>query len=449
MVTIRDTISDDNMLAHIEEITGSESLCLAKWYNATIWLGSGMTTSCHHPRPHPIDKDAVLVNPKALHNTHQKKNDRAKMLAGDRPSGCEYCWKLEDINEPSDRIYKTKIYDERDLSGVTKLDTADDVDLKTLEISFDRTCNFACSYCNPAFSTTWVKDIKNNGQYTDLVTDGRGHYTHSHDSSQLYKFNDSNPYIEAFFKWWETDLHKTLIELRITGGEPLMSPDFWRLIEWFEKNDSNVKLAVNTNLCAKPELIDRLIAVSHRIHSLDIYTSNEAVGYRAEYIRDGLEWDMWEKNMHRLAKEAKLNGLHIMATPSVLSVTQITEFLDWCMDFKKTYGRDFAVFTLNILRFPSFQSITVLPDDVRLWSAKFLDGWMAAHEESPLLHQMEKDHVSRLANYLRNVKTPHEGASSRENLQRDLGNFVRQYSTRRELDAAKAMPDIAGWLSSL
>ena len=35
-----------------------------------------------------------------------------------------------------------------------------DFDLQTLEISFDRTCNFACSYCNPAFSTTWVKDIK-------------------------------------------------------------------------------------------------------------------------------------------------------------------------------------------------------------------------------------------------------------------------------------------------
>ena len=29
--------------------TKSASFCGAKWYNATIWLGSGMTTSCHHP----------------------------------------------------------------------------------------------------------------------------------------------------------------------------------------------------------------------------------------------------------------------------------------------------------------------------------------------------------------------------------------------------------------
>ena len=27
----------------------SDSFCAAKWLNATIWLGSGMTTSCHHP----------------------------------------------------------------------------------------------------------------------------------------------------------------------------------------------------------------------------------------------------------------------------------------------------------------------------------------------------------------------------------------------------------------
>ena len=32
--------------------TKSASFCGAKWFNATIWLGSGMTTSCHHPLPH-------------------------------------------------------------------------------------------------------------------------------------------------------------------------------------------------------------------------------------------------------------------------------------------------------------------------------------------------------------------------------------------------------------
>jgi len=71
--------------------TLSPSFCGAKWYNATIWLGSGMTTSCHHPPAHLVDSDKVRANPRLLHNTDQKKADRAMMQAGERPPGCEYC----------------------------------------------------------------------------------------------------------------------------------------------------------------------------------------------------------------------------------------------------------------------------------------------------------------------------------------------------------------------
>ena len=51
----------------------SSSMCAAKWYNATIWLGSGMTTSCHHPLPHKVSVEDVIANAIALHNTPQKK----------------------------------------------------------------------------------------------------------------------------------------------------------------------------------------------------------------------------------------------------------------------------------------------------------------------------------------------------------------------------------------
>ena len=128
----------------------SPSFCAAKWYNATIWLGSGMTTSCHHPPAHKVDIAKVKANPKLLHNTPKKKHDRALMIAGERPAGCEYCWKIEDMGKDavSDRVYKSKIYEKQDLVTASKSKITDDFNLKTLEIAFDRTCNFACSYCN-------------------------------------------------------------------------------------------------------------------------------------------------------------------------------------------------------------------------------------------------------------------------------------------------------------
>ena len=72
----------------------SASFCAAKWYNATIWLGSGQTTSCHHPLPHAIDVEAIKTNPKAIHNTPRKKEERRMMQKGERPAGCEYCWNI-------------------------------------------------------------------------------------------------------------------------------------------------------------------------------------------------------------------------------------------------------------------------------------------------------------------------------------------------------------------
>ena len=156
----------------------SASFCAAKWYNATIWLGSGQSTSCHHPPAHAIDREELKTNPRAIHNTPTKKLDRAMMQGGDRPRGCEYCWKIEDmgVDAISDRVYKSRIYPLEALDEAYNTPSQEDVNLRTLEIAFDRTCQFACSYCNPAFSSTWVKDIERNGAYQSLISDGRNHF---------------------------------------------------------------------------------------------------------------------------------------------------------------------------------------------------------------------------------------------------------------------------------
>ena len=348
----------------------SSSFCAAKWYNATIWLGSGQTTSCHHPPAHAIDVTELKTNPRALHNTPNKKLDRAMMQAGSRPSGCEYCWKIEDMNVDaiSDRVYKSRIYPLEALDEAYNTPSQEDVNLRTLEIAFDRTCQFACSYCNPAFSSTWVKDIKNNGAYTNLVSDGRNHFTHEHDSAQLYRFGEENPYVSAFFDWWETDLHKTLQELRITGGEPTMSGELWRLIDWFKSNQgrSNTCLAINSNLGMDRlkllEFANRTADVPH----LEIYTSMEATDAQAEYIRDGLDYDLWMHNVQELLERDHVRALHFMCTINALCLDSLDVFLDQLVRLKQVYGRERVNFTLNILRFPSFQSALVLPDHLKI-----------------------------------------------------------------------------------
>ena len=413
--------------------TKSASFCAAKWYNATIWLGSGQTTSCHHPLPHQIDLEEIKTNPKAIHNTRQKKFEREQMQQGERPQGCEYCWKIEDIgaDNVSDRVYKSKIYSQGSLNTAFNTPCHEDVDLQTLEISFDRTCNFACSYCNPAFSTTWVKDIKNNGAYQNLESDGRNHFTHAHDSAQRYGYGEFNPYVDAFWRWWESDLHRTLKELRVTGGEPLMSADMWKLMDWFKTNHgkSNTRLAINSNLCPKDELMDKLIDASHHIKHFDVYTSAEAVWGQAEYIRDGMNFKQWRNNMTRLIEQGSLDGLHVMCTINALSLDSLPELINMMVAWKQQYGQDYPNFTLNILRFPSFQSPVVLPLHIKQRAINKLKLQTEIYKQQ--LHDMELNQMNRLIHYLETVESPHAGADTVEKLQHDFKHFYQQYDQRR------------------
>jgi organic radical activating enzyme len=429
----------------------SDSFCGAKWYNATIWLGSGQTTSCHHPLPHQVGVAEVEANPKALHNTPKKKAERAQMQTGERPSGCEYCWKIEDIGRDniSDRVYKTVIYNDKDLDDAYRLPASEDVDLQTLEIAFDRTCQFACSYCNPAFSSTWVKDIKTNGAYANLVSDGRNHFTHPHDSSQLYRFGETNPYVEAFHKWWESDLHRTLKELRITGGEPLMSAETWKLIEWFKTNKgkSTTRLAINSNLGTDVD-IDRLLGAIDGVE-VDLYTSNESVSLQAEYIRDGLVFDDWADNVERLLDSGKFRGLHVMCTINALCLDTLDSFLEMVYNWKLEYGKDSINFSLNILRFPSFQSPLVLPDNIRTQYRIQLSNFYKTHKDTGVLHGFEIDQLKRLIDYLDVVITPHTGAMEQSILQRDFKNFFSQYDQRRGKNFTETFPNLAEWYNTL
>ena len=430
----------------------SPSFCGAKWYNATIWLGSGMTTSCHHPPAHLVDSDKVTDNPKLIHNTDQKKADRAMMQAGERPPGCEYCWKIEDMGRDavSDRVYKSKIYKDEDLIAAKNLPADADVNLKTLEIAFDRTCQFACSYCNPAFSTTWVKDIRNNGAYQGLVSDGRNHFTHKHDSSQLFKVTEVNPYVEAFFNWWETDLHHTLDELRITGGEPLMSGHTWKLIDWFKDNPgrSQTRLAINSNLGFEQDKLEQLLQATKGIE-LDLYTSNEATWGAAEYIRDGFDYIQWQKNMDFLMKSNQLRGLHVMCTINATCLETLPDFLNRMMKWKEQHGEQFPNFTLNILRFPSFMSPLVLPDYIRTQFKDRLQQWLNYYTNHPQLQPHERFHTQRLIDYLDVVKTPHSDSFDIPKLHNDFKQFHEQYDQRRSKCFTDEFPALKDWYNEL
>jgi organic radical activating enzyme len=429
----------------------SNSFCGAKWFNATTWLGSGTTASCHHPPAHTIPISEVNENFTAIHNTSHKKAMRRMMQEGERPRECEYCWKMEDMGKDavSDRVFKSIIYTDEELDIAYNTHQDENVQLKTFEIAFDRVCNLACSYCNASFSTTWAKDIKNNGPYQNLVSDGAGAYHHAGDWAQPFKDDQENPYIQAFWKWWDNGLSDSLQELRITGGEPLMSGNTWKLMDWFESQNSDIRFAINTNLIAKKDIIDALIDKSHNIKNFDLYTSCESVGAHAEYIRDGLDYNLWLANLTRVLTEARYHEVNVMMTINSLCLFSITDFLDEIYKLKELTQSKSPAVSLNLLRFPSFQSPLALPTHIKDVLHKNLSEWYEQKKSLPYWDTFEKTNIERLIDYLITVDAPHRRTSNSITLWRDFKTFYKQYDVRRNKDINVFPPILTEWIESI
>lgn len=153
--------------------------------------------------------------------------------------------------------------------------------------------------------------------------------------------------------------------------------------------------------------------------------------------------------MERIMRDGRVRALHVMCTVNALCLESLPEFLDYLMLWKQEHGKDFPNFTLNILRFPSFQSALVLPDHIRMHHKDRLSAWLNRWDNNINLHQHERNHVQRLIDYLDVVKTPHAETFDMPRLHNDFKQFYQQYDQRRSKDFGKTFSRLKQWYLTL
>ncbi len=355
-------------------------MCLAKWTQTTIHLGLGQTHSCHHPKTHVIPISEIKRNSGALHNTEYKKSIRKEMLEGKRPMECHYCWNVEDLNNSeifSDRIIKSSenwsfpYFNEVMSAGYEK-----DFDPNYLEISFSNVCNFKCSYCMPSVSSKWMEEIEQYGPYPTSrkynsleweIADGRIPISN----------REENPYIDAFWDWFPK-IYKNLHTFRLTGGEPLLDKNTFKLLDYIIDNPNpDIIISVNTNLCIPEKLfyqfVEKIkyISENNLVRKITIYTSCEAYGKSAEYIRFGLNYKQWIDNFYVLLEKIPGINVSVMATYNAMSVGSFKTFLEdihklncFAHSCKSKSGmQSQVILDIPYLNNPAHQSIKILTPD--------------------------------------------------------------------------------------
>ena len=387
----------------------SNTLCRAKWAEGTIWLYQGTTASCHH---NPFHKITLYPStPSSIYNTPEKLEERGAMLEGKRPPGCSYCWEAEDRGQISDRTIKTERLHFVDYQNLA-------ADPQILEIAFERTCNLACAYCSPSFSSKWSNEIKKNGLYK-LKTDSR-----YQDTSIL---PEDNPYVDAFFSWWP-ELKTKINTLRITGGEPLMSPNFWKFLDMLDGFKGT--LIVNSNLICHKDEIERLLEKTQHI-DLRIHTSIESSFKQAEYVRDGFVEKTWISNVEKVLSTKRII-VNLSTAINNLSVWSFDEYLKIAIDLKRKYGNKVET-SCNFVQYPKFMNIGIIPQFYQQSIAERVSKMYSPFKS--MFSEVEQQHIERLINLLSDPPIQ----ETDYDLLIDLKSFIEQYDKRRNKNYKKSL----------
>ena len=438
----------------LEEV--SPTFCLAKWNQVSLHLPTGLTNSCYHPPLHKIDATKLDNNPAALHNTAEKLQQRELMLKGERPDGCSYCWKMEDTGEMSDRHYRSgEPWAIQDFDAIKQNPMSTSWTPRYVEVNFNHACNFKCSYCSPQFSTTWGKEIERYGEFP--TTPPHNAPEHFQGRNRPIPNREHNPYVDAFWKWWP-ELYKNLKHFRMTGGEPMMDHNTYKVFQYvIDHPKDDLHLNITSNMCPPdPKLKQKYfnmlqtICLQEKVEHVMQFVSVDTWGKQAEYQRHGLEFNRFWDNLNKILEKCPRVNTTIMSTYNALSVPSYKKLLDGVYGLKKTYGSDdrywnSAVFLdASYLRYPTHQTVQVLPQK---WSMEILQ--QAQYADYLGVPLFDTKHIGYSDIEIQKLKRLYDwmiSANDKDSINRqryNFGKFFKEHDIRRGTNFKETFPEFA------
>jgi len=427
-------------------------LCLAKWKQVSLHLTTGLNNSCYHPPLHPIDATLLADNPSALHNTPYKKEQRKIMLRNERPSECSYCWAMEDNGKLSDRHYRSgEPWASKDFWPITKSTGEEDVIPSYVEVNFNHACNLKCSYCSPQFSSSWQHEAEQYGAFpTSVPHNDPNHFS---GSRRPIPAREHNPYVEAFWAWWPT-LYPELKHFRMTGGEPLLDKNTYRVFDYVLANPkSDLHLNVTSNFSVDEKSWQKYLSYvkelceGEKIEHFMQYVSLDAWGAQAEYIRTGLDFQLlWDRVNQFLTEIPGRSSITFIVTMNNLSVPTLGDLFAGILGLRQIYSNDYqrVWFDTPVLRTPTWQSLQILPPSYAsrletLWV------WMLKNLETPeQRYKGFKDYeVARLDRDIAWMRDGEKLGYQYLNKNRaDFYRFFTEADRRHGTDFAKTFPEM-------
>ena len=428
------------------------ALCLAKWKQVSLHLPTGLNNSCYHPPLHKIELSDIEKHPSGLHNTAYKKSQRVIMLKNERPAECQYCWNMEDLGQLSDRHYRSgEPWASIDFDAIKNSAGDENIIPSYVEVNFNHACNLACSYCSPQFSSTWQGEVDKLGGYpTSLSHNDPSHFV---GRNRPIPAREHNPYVEAFWQWWP-ELYPKLQHFRMTGGEPLMDKNTYRVFDYvLALPKPDLHLNVTSNLSVEPQLWNKYFDYVKQLcntnieHFMQYVSLDTGVPEHAEYIRHGMNFHRVKSRVnHFLHDIPNRNSLTFIITMNNLSVLGLQKQLEWILALRKQHSHTYqrVWFDTPVLRQPAWQSLQILPESYASLLERTAD-WMESNLETDQdpFHGFKDYEVQRLR---RDIAWMREGQKQDNSVAKaDFYRFFSEHDRRRDTDFLKTFPEMRSW----
>jgi MoaA/NifB/PqqE/SkfB family radical SAM enzyme len=278
-----------------------------------------------------------------LFNSDAMKQLRVDLLNGKRREDfCDACYQREDNGFPSARIGNNQDF-EYDVDNIVSSMESDGTlkpNIRSWDIRYSNLCNLKCRSCGDLYSTSWSIE---NGKLVEYKA-----------------FTDGTDPLEKQYEHIE--------KIYFAGGEPLIMPEhFASLTKLIESGRaSKVKLVYNSNMTKLNYNGHDLLKYWKEFRNVTVGMSIDAIGERAEYIRNGFKWYKIEDNLKKFSEFVKGHdniNYYYSPTISLMSVYNLTDMHQYL--FEKGYMKTVNDFLFNILIHPDYYNVRLLPKKIK------------------------------------------------------------------------------------
>lgn len=316
-----------------------DTFCILPFIHLSTTVDGQIRLCCRSKAISNIQEESLLE----VWNGSKLKNIREDLKNGVRVKECQNCWKMEDNQivslRQSQNIGKIKHYN----ANQNKKNN----DIKILELKLSNLCNFKCRMCSPVASTPWLSEWDSIKQFYNEQDRNWHDKIVQENPTIINKFAKNKKFLKDF-----EQIKDGIFELEFSGGEPLLDPLHYQILDSVIDRSKEITLKYSTNLSILGTSKYNIQDYWPKFKEVNLTISIDGFPELHEYIRTGASSQELKRNIEEVRPYTDIKGSTCISAYNAPFLAETANYI--CNDLKVRWYS-------NRLQWPDFLSLSSVP----------------------------------------------------------------------------------------